>query len=378
VGRPRLGLGTCGNIRSYKTPAGYRAETYFRDWDGHTRLVKRSAKTKRAAEQALKDALLDRQHVEGGDLSRTSTFAEVGERWLAEVRRREVGTTYDRYSGRLRNKIVPVLGELQLHECSTGVFERYVNSLQDKLSPATVRTYRTVLSGVMNYAVRMDVISRNPVREVAPIRGGGKKSRGLTAEERMDLLAKLSADQRAVDDDLPDLIRYLLGSGVRIGEAMGLRWFRVDLTEGIVVHGDNLVRETGAGLVLHSPKTEAGFRIVPLPEFVLHMLRVRYPGEGFGLSPVFGNAFGGWRDPINTARSIRLFRTKAGYPWFTSHVCRHTSITICDQAGLQAREISGYYGHARPSFTQDKYMDRRQQSGAVPRAIDDALRPARG
>jgi hypothetical protein len=163
---------------------------------------------------------------------------------------------------------------------------------------------------------------------------------------------------------LPDLLRFMLGTGVRIAEGMALRWFRVDLDEGVAVIGDNLARETGQGLVLHSPKTEAGFRVLPLPDFVVMMLRMRYPVEGFGLAPVFPNALGEWRAPENTGRSIRKFRNAAGYPWSTSHVCRHTAATIADEQGLSAREISGYVGHAWPSFTQDRCMDRRSSATA--------------
>jgi len=147
--RPRLSLGTYGTIRAYKTSTGYRAETYYRDYDGHTRLVKRCGPTRSKAIQALKDALRDRQHRSGTDLSRDSTFAECAERWLAEIKRTRSGSTYDRYRTRLRNQVIPALGELRLCECSVGVMDRYLASLEGRLAPNTVRTYRTALSGVM-------------------------------------------------------------------------------------------------------------------------------------------------------------------------------------------------------------------------------------
>lgn len=427
AGRPPLGLGTAGKIRATRTSSGWRADVMFRDMDGRTRRIERNAETKAKAIQALKDACRDRQHRAGADLSRDHTFAQAGERWLAEVKRKRPGSTYDRYAGRLHNSIVPALGQLRLCEITVGMMDRYIESLESRLKPNTVRGYRTVLSGVMGYAVRMDAISINPVRAVSPIEGKGKESRGLTAAERVDLLAKLDADERAVADDLPDLLRYMIGTGVRVAEAMALRWFRVDLDEGVVVHGDNLSRVLRrcqtcdrtrrkhrdgectwfppppgtAGLVLVQPKTEAGFRVLPLPDFVLMVLRMRYPGPEAALAPVFPRSttaparssglapFGqvhpirpvarvdAWRDPNNTTRSIRKFRDKVGYPWFTSHVCRHTAATIMDEQGLTPREMAGYLGHARPSFTQDHYMDRRQQSGLVPRALDRAMRPVR-
>jgi integrase len=55
-------------------------------------------------------------------------------------------------------------------------------------------------------------------------------------------------------------------------------------------------------------------------------------------------------------------------------VRRHTAATIMDEQGLTAREISGYLGHARPSFTQDTYMDKRPQNRRGAEALDTALR----
>lgn len=377
MGRPPLDIGTYGRIRTYTLPDGSsRAETLYRDYDGVTRPVKRVGKSAAAAERNLKKALTDRQRPDEGQIGPDSRFSDVAKAWIADVKRTTRGTTYDRYVGRLAF-VEKAFGALRIRECTTSRCDAWVRRLELGMAPNTVRSYRTVLSQVCGYAVRFGALTVNPVAGVGPIRGGNVRDtkRTLSPAEREDFLLKLDHDEVAVAGDVPDLVRYLMGTGVRIGEALGLRWFRVDLDEGISVHGDNLVWENEAGLVLHEPKTPAGFRILPLPDFVAMMLRLRYPGEAYLNGPVFPNGLGGWRDPNNTGRSIRGFRTKAGYPWFTSHVCRHTAITIWDEQGISAREMSGYSGHARPSFIQDTYMDRRPQSGAVPRAMDAAMRP---
>lgn len=406
MGRPPLDVGTYGVIRTRLQPDGrWLAIANYRDVDGVTRPVKRVDDTEDKARRRLKKVFVERRHRAGDELTRDSTFAACAALWLHEVDRRQRGTTWDRYRSRL-NRVLPAMGSLRLHEVTTGKVDRYLESLEQRLKPNTVRGYRSVLHGVMGYAVRMDAISSNPVSQAAPIRGRGKEARALTREEREDLLAKADADPRAVADDLPDLFRYLMGSGVRIGELLGLRWFRVDLERGIAVHADNLVSETkrcrtcarprkehpgdrcpdattlwadpgvGAGLVLHEAKTAAGVRTLQLPDFTVMMLRLRYPGPDWAMNPVFPNAFGGWRHPCNTGRSIRLFREAAGYDWFSAHTWRRTAITICDEEGITTRETSGYVGHANISQTQG-YMDRRIQSGAIPAALDRAARPQR-
>lgn len=451
MARPRLEIGTYGKIRTYELgPKSWRAMTKYRDEDGVTRPVEKRAESEAKAVRKLKNALKDRRPVTGnGELTSASLFQVAGEMWLAEQERTNVGSTYDRYRTLLRNRMIPEFAGLSLHEVSTSRSHFYLRELEKRLAPNTVRQYRTVLSGVMGFAVQMGALDRNPVEGAGTVHGGNTRAtkRALTPEEREDFLAKLDADKRAVQDDLPDVLRYMLGTGVRLGEVMGLRWMRVDLEEGVSVHGDNLVRETKKclackeskrrhraeqcpsgdttwveppegtyGLLLHEPKTEAGFRVLPLPDFVLLMLQLRYPGPGCEDAPVFpsfptypvqnaterrssrsgrrvgekrlhpyrptardGGLFvpGAWRDPNNTDRSIRKFREAAGYVWFTSHVCRRTAATILDEQGLTPREISGYIGHARPSFTQDNYMDPKQQSRAAGKGLDAAMRPRR-
>ncbi len=378
MGRPPLDLGTYGRIRHYQNPDGtWRAETRYRDADGVTRPVKRVGPSKSAAERNLKRALADRQRPGTGLITGDSRFADVGELWLAEIERIHPGSTYDRYRGRLRNRIVPSLGRLRLREFTVSTVDAYLRELEERWAPNTVRTYRTVLSDVFAYAVRFDAIPRNPVDGAGGIRGGNTRAtkRALTASEREDLLLKLDLDEKATQYDLGAILRYMLGTGVRLGECLGLRWFRVDLDEGVVVHGDNLIRVTGKGLLLKEPKTLAGFRVLPLPDFVVMMLRARYPGQEYEQSPVFGLETGGWRDPNNYVHYVAAARDRAGYPWFTSHVCRRTAATILDEQNLTPREISGYIGHANPSFTQDRYMDQRPQSGRAGSALDLAMRP---
>lgn len=380
MGRPPLDIGTYGTIRTYPRPDGTcRAETNYRDDDGITRTVKRVGPTAAAATRNLKKALAARKRAGDGEITGDTRFELVAQRWLAEVKRDNRGTTYDRHSGNLR-RMLPAFGHLRIREVSTSRCDAYLRKLEQRgYAPNTVRVYRTVLSGVCAFAVRFGALTVNPVAGAGVVRGGNVRDteRTLTPVEREDFLLKLDQDRVAVAGGLPNLLRYMLGTGVRLGEALGLRWMRVDIEEGVAVHGDNLVWEDGVGLVLHEPKTPAGFRVLPLPDFVLMMLRFSYPGDAYRAGPVFPNANGDWRHPANTGRAIRNFRKGAGFPWFTSHVCRHTAITIWDEQGISPREMTGYSGHARPSML-DPYLDRRAQSGKIPRAMDAAMRPRGG
>jgi integrase len=378
MGRPPLPIGAHGRIRFYPHPhpdgKQWRATTKYRGHDGVTRRLSRTGKSKAAAERALKTALLE-QHSPGGDLGPDIRFKVAAELWLQEVQRLRGGTTFDTYRRNLNHRVLPAFGELRLRECTVPAVHRYLRALEHDLEANTVRTCRSVLSGVLAFAVQQGAIPANPVRDAGRIEGGGSAARALTREEREDFLRRLDADERAVADDLPDLVRFMIGTGVRIGEALALRWGQVDLDTREALVGPTLGRVTGKGLSVNERgKTGSALRMVPLPDFVLLMLQLRRPGDASPRTPVFPNTLGGWRDPNNTQRSIRKARAAAGYTWVTSHTLRKTAITILDEQRLTAREIAGHVGHSRPSITMDAYMDLRARGRSAADALDAAMR----
>lgn len=379
--RPPLPIGSHGKITSYEEgPKSWRAYTKFRDYDGVTRRVARSGRTKSAAERNLKAALAKRGRVTSGDITAETKLAVVAEHYMADVKRRRRGTTYDTYSTHLANTVLPALGELRLYEVTVMRVEQFLRACEDRFKPNTVRTIRTVVSGILAYAVRCGALSANPTREVGQIEGDRKAVRALTRDERIELLAKLDADPVARRYDIPDLVRFMLGTGCRIGEAIAVQHDALDWDEGNVSIEANIVRVKGVGLVRHEGKTFAARRVLPLPQFVLDRLAARRP---LGVAPdamIFPNTRGyvsgreGWRDPHNTGARLRDALRLAGFDWVTSHVFRKTAATVLDEARLTARAIAGHIGHARPSITQDVYMDKRAGSREAADILDAAYR----
>ena len=182
-------------------------------------------------------------------------------------------------------------------------------------------------------------------------------------------LAQLEADEIAVRRDLPDLTRWLLGTGVRIGEAIAVSWDDIDIDAAEVKIDHKIIRVTGKGLLrVPRPKSEAGHRTLPLPLFAMRMLERRIEGGGDG--PLFPNSESGWRDPSNTSRDLREARGSEEFEWVTSHVFRKTCATILDQSELSARQIADQLGHSKVSMTQDNYLGRRLTDRRTAEALD--------
>ncbi|WP_242687133.1 MULTISPECIES: site-specific integrase [unclassified Actinopolyspora] len=235
-----------------------------------------------------------------------------------------------------------------------------MSTLRNQSGTATAKTSRTVVSGVLGLAVRHGAISTNPIRETARIEEGPKSApRALTAAERARFLDQLESDEAASGRDIPDLVRFMLATGVRIGEALAVCWPEVDCDSGLVAVNFTVVRVKGKGLVRKSTKSSSGERTLPLPSWAVEMLRQRKAERGTSGEPVFPDSLGGLRDPSNTRRDLRKARGSEEFGWVTSHVFRKTAATILDEAGLSARVVADQLGHSRPSLTQDVYMGRK-------------------
>lgn len=77
-------------------------------------------------------------------------------------------------------------------------------------------------------------------------------------DERVQLLKQLNEDEKSRRRDLPDLVFFMLATGVRIGEALATVWSEVDFEAGAVRITSTLVRVKGEGLLRKGTKSRAG------------------------------------------------------------------------------------------------------------------------
>jgi integrase len=386
MGRRPLAVGSYGTI-SYRTlgPRKVRAMCKVRDADGKVRDATREGTSKADARTNLLAAIEDRPGFSGSTITAETTITAAGEAWLTEVER-HVGAgqgapnTARLYRSALGNHVTPGVGGLRLREATPPRLDTFLVGMREHHGAAITKTTRTVLNGLIGYAVRQGAIKTNPMREVSRIPGGTKRQpRALTAMERDEWLAKMEADEIAARRDIPDITRFMLATGVRIGECLAVTFAELDVHAKTVGVDWNVVRVKGQGLRRMSTKTAAGERTLRLPGWAVDMVIRR--GDRFGWAgPLFpiperqkGKQVpaGVWRDPSNTSRDLREARDRAGYGWVTSHVFRKTVATVMDEAGMSAREIADQLGHARPSLTQDVYMARKAVGKNTAVALED-------
>jgi len=351
----------------------YRARTLYRFSDGKRRQVQKVGNTPSQAENRLKTALTTIEAPSQGEVSRRTKLDQLADAYLqlkADTGRspRTVAT----YQHNADTIIKPMIGELTVGEATTMRLQRFITQVTVKHGHGAAKGCRSVLSGMFALAVRNDAITVNPVAGIAGIEK--KRTHGATAlplGEVENFLATLANDPEMRRLDMVDLWSFMAYTGCRIGEALALRWSFVDLEHSLVTLGPSVSRIKGKGLIIYEPaKSSTSRRTITIPVPALAILTNRNETQpGNELDLVFPSMFGKLRDTSNTESDWRTSRDRLGYPGFSSHGFRKTVATALDSAGLSARDIADYLGHAHPSMTQDVYMARNTGSAIAAAAL---------
>ena len=143
-----------------------------------------------------------------------------------------------------------------------------------------------------------------------------------------------------------------LYAGLRCGELQGLRWSDVDFEGGLI----RVERSWDPKVGPIEPKSRSGRRRVPLAgplraELAAHRLRkAREAG-----SLVFGRSASVAFHPAALAKRARSHWARASLAPIGLHECRHTYAAFMIAAGVNAKALSTYMGHASITITLDRY-----------------------
>ena len=256
--------------------------------------------------------------------------------------------------------------------------------LKHGFKPNSVKNIQTILHPVFNVAVKDGYIRINPtdgvIAEIKKSHDWEKPKRhALTVPEQeafVDFVA-----QSPIYRHWLNLFTVLLGTGMRVGECLGLRWEDCDFKSRIINVNHNLIyRITEAGkMELHitTPKTKAGIRIIPMFNDVKQALldeRLKQMEHGFTLTEVdgysgfiFHNRYQEALNPhlVNRAicriiRDYNIVAKKNGtiqLPHFSVHNLRHTFCTRLCENEPNIKIIQEIMGHRNIETTMDVYNE---------------------
>lgn len=374
-----LGLGEHGNVSVVREGRRYVAYVRYRDFSGRGRRLKRAGRSKAEASRAVLRGVAEILNGAADDeFSARSRFSDATKAWLVMFaglveRGSRSPSTLDEYRHIVRRVIDPGVGSFRLGEINAPRLDRFLQDVLASKGYATAKLTRSVLSGACGWLVRRGALPTNPVRDLTALElDHDRTARALSSADVREWLAVLDGSSFAQRQDLPELARFMLGTGLRLGEALGVTWADVDLTAGTLMVERTIIRVRGRGLVAKRTKSRASERGLLLPRWCVELLKTRRVRLGAFDGPVFPDSHGGWRDRSNVGKVFRQVRAGSEFEWVKTHTFRKTVATMLDESGASARMIADQLGHARVSMTQDVYLGRRAANLANLKALEAA------
>jgi integrase len=230
------------------------------------------------------------------------------------------------------------------------------------LDPRTVAYIHTIVHRAFKDAVRWGRLARNPADAADPPRSRPKPDSAQAWEGAT--LQRFLDGTRAAGDRLYPLWVLLATTGMRRGEALGLRWADVDLEAGRA-HVRQTVIQVRGHVMFGEPKTVQGRRAIDLDTWTVAVLRahrVRMAEERLVVGPdftdnglIFHDPSGGALRPESVSRSFARAVTRQALPALTLHGLRHTWATLALQNGVHPRVVQERLGHATIAITLGIY-----------------------
>jgi integrase len=344
------------------------------------------AKTRKGAQERLRAALTDADHGIRPVANRL-TVGEYLNDWLTGLVRLQCRPrTADSYAETVDRYINPAIGKVPLTKLTPEHVARMLADLttmtskRGRLSPTTVRYAYTVLRIALGRALKSGRVLRNVATLATPPPRARLERHPLSADQARAFVAATSGDR------LGPLYVVAIGTGMREGELLALRWVDVDLEAGTLTVRHTLSVGTRE---LAEPKTERARRTLRLGTEVAGALReqrrrqrterVAAGSRWFDHDFVFASPIGTPLDASNVLHALQTALAAAGLPRQRFHDLRHAFATLMIESGEDIAVISKILGHATLATTADIYAHLTPAtSQRVADRMDAILRPAAG
>ena len=295
--------------------------------------------------------------------------------WYKEYTFDKKYSTLKGYKAQINKHIRPGIGKYNLSQLNPMILQRFFNHLSEPnekgkvLSPKSIKNVYIILSGILEQAVENEMISKNPCKKVKLPKVYNKQITPLTDKQVKDFLEIISTDEI-----YGTILRVIVFTGLRLGEAMGLTWDCVDFEKGALNINKQLQRrpQKDGGSTLTSVKSGKPRILKPAP-FVMQLLKIRYTEqimqkqrsedlwlawsneEEHKKALVFTNLQGGYLIPKRVYLHFKSAAVAIGAPDARVHDLRHTYAVLSLQNGDDIKTVQENLGHASAAFTLDVY-----------------------
>lgn len=276
------------------------------------------------------------------------SLGDVAEQWMTARAHSVASSTLREEGYSIRAHVPPTLRNRPVGSIRSADLEALYGELLGKLSRSTVSRFRNTLSSLFGWAVRQQIIAKNPVLASRVPRGSGTDDKAEIFPFTLDGLRALHTVLQAENAQQADIALVLGLTGLRWGELVALRARDI---QQLPYPAIRVSRSAPDGEPIRTVTKGGSARTVPLAADLLPIIQSRLEGKRPD-DLLFTNSANARLNGPNWKRSVKWAGHSDGR---RVHDLRHTAATLWLSSGVDVKTVQHWLGHSTMTLTVDTY-----------------------
>ena len=337
---------------------------------------------KQVQKELNRQAVMFEEACANGQMTTMMKFQDFAEQWFKEYAEIKLKTQTIRCYHFFEKRVFKEIGHMRMDKITTRTIQMFVTKLtkekksvgnDETLSPKSIKNYVSFISSIFDYAVKQQMVSSNPCRNVALPTIHQKDREVYTMDEVQHILELFETEREKYPQNVM-FFTLAIFTGLRRGELLGLEWKDFDWENHLMDVRRNSLWSKEKGIYTDTPKTKGSIRMLKLPaELIAQLLEYKKWQEDYKSSI---SAKWNEHDRLFTKWDGSPMSVRAPYKYFlyfckrhnirfcNVHSFRHFNATIMIQNGVDVKTVQACLGHNDANTTLNIYAHSFQEAQA--------------